>query len=619
MPVVRTLPPRPSLEYERKAAKALLRRLRAGNPDALARARAQEVALDRTAPATARLADAQFIIAREYGFASWPRLVHYFARVERQLLARQQIHGGRDSLERSVRSFLAEHGARSASAGRALAAYVPRFYGLRPDEALDTPITEDDARLAVARMYGASSWEVLLERAAWGQQQPGPWKDPWRDAASAMAAHDLTALEQIVSAHPELLRPTHQDVARARTLIAMAVGQEERHGIEAMRAVIEWLEARGFDRQHELNSRLCGIGGARMSARDVRDLIVRGADPNWVAPNGIPVLEHALLRYWNAEAVDALAPHTTPRDALWINAGLGDVDGVRRFLDRQGRPTDAARRLRPDFDAVGRPLASLPDPGDEELLVETLVVATLNERTEVLEEMAARGAPLDSLVYGMPLIYLAVGNGFVSAVECLVRCGADLDLRGRRPNQSARENARSLFESMPGDAGRRRIVALCGMDPDAILAERDARPTPRPALLPMTESALALAMDDAVRLGQPGVGAENLLIGLMRADAAPLHFLVVAGIDLARFRSELADRLRPVEDRVIARDLPMNADAQAAVDGAVAVATERREDVVNPLHLLLALTRFGEAPAVALLERYGADTAAMNVEIERSL
>ena len=40
----------------------------------------------------------------------------------------------------------------------------------------------------------------------------------------------------------------------------------------------------------------------------VRALIHQGADPNWVAPNGIPVLEHALLRYWNGAAVDVMHP-----------------------------------------------------------------------------------------------------------------------------------------------------------------------------------------------------------------------------------------------------------------------------------------------------------------------
>src|SRR5437763_8784130 len=45
-PALRALPARPSLEFERKEAKALLRRLRAGDPDAVARARVRHPRFD---------------------------------------------------------------------------------------------------------------------------------------------------------------------------------------------------------------------------------------------------------------------------------------------------------------------------------------------------------------------------------------------------------------------------------------------------------------------------------------------------------------------------------------------------------------------------------------------
>jgi len=51
----RDLPSQPSLEYLRKQAKDLLSELQQGNP-------------------ALQLADAQHALAREYGFASWPRL-----------------------------------------------------------------------------------------------------------------------------------------------------------------------------------------------------------------------------------------------------------------------------------------------------------------------------------------------------------------------------------------------------------------------------------------------------------------------------------------------------------------------------------------------------------------
>ena len=618
MPVVRPLPPRPSLEYDRKEARALLRRLRAGDPEAIARARASHPTLDLNAPARARLADAQLVVAREYGFASWPRLVRYFGDVERQQHSRRQLHGGRDAQDASVRSLLANHRLRRGRAGRILAAYVPRFYGMRVDDIFAATIGEDEARLAVARLHGAPSWQVLLERAA-GIPQPGAREDPLRAAAVAMGAGDVATLERVVVAHPELLHPTNQDVTRERTLIAAALQLEQRHGVAAMRPVMEWLVTHGFDRQHELNTRLCGHIG--MSADEVRDLLDRGADPMWVAPNGIPVLEHALLRYWSGEAVDVLAARATPRKALWIAAGLGDVAGVRGFLNRNGRPTAAARRLRPDFDAAGpAAMAPPPDPDDDEILVEAFLVAMLNGRTAVLEEMAARGTPVNSLLFDYPLICFAVGNGMTAAVECLVRCGADLDLRAADGEHSARELARELFEDAPADANRRRIVELCGMDPAVILSERDARPAPPPIRLPAFEEALALAGDDAARLGQRDIQPENLLIGLLRAGYPELELLAHAGqMDIARFRGELADRLGPSADRVEPRDLRMNADAERAVKAAIALATERRGDVVHGVHLFLALTRAAHGPATALLARYGANVATLNVELEKWL
>ena len=72
--VVRPLPALPSLEFERKQAKQLLREVRSGDPDALTRIRAQNRGLASAPPAEVRLADAQLAIAREYGFRSWPLL-----------------------------------------------------------------------------------------------------------------------------------------------------------------------------------------------------------------------------------------------------------------------------------------------------------------------------------------------------------------------------------------------------------------------------------------------------------------------------------------------------------------------------------------------------------------
>ncbi|HEU5097833.1 MAG TPA: HEAT repeat domain-containing protein [Roseiflexaceae bacterium] len=69
----RALPPNPDLDQLRYQAKDLLKASRSRDMQALLRI--EQVLPDRSG--AARLADAQLVIAREYGFASWPKLKHH--------------------------------------------------------------------------------------------------------------------------------------------------------------------------------------------------------------------------------------------------------------------------------------------------------------------------------------------------------------------------------------------------------------------------------------------------------------------------------------------------------------------------------------------------------------
>jgi hypothetical protein len=66
------LPNRPSLEQLRKQAKELLRQLRNGDLAAIDRLRKHKPNIS-----VLKLADAHFVLAREYGFESWSKLVHH--------------------------------------------------------------------------------------------------------------------------------------------------------------------------------------------------------------------------------------------------------------------------------------------------------------------------------------------------------------------------------------------------------------------------------------------------------------------------------------------------------------------------------------------------------------
>lgn len=67
----RELPAKPNLEYLKKQAKELLNDFQRGKHDAVERFR---TFASSVTPANAKLADAQHVIARDYGFASWPKL-----------------------------------------------------------------------------------------------------------------------------------------------------------------------------------------------------------------------------------------------------------------------------------------------------------------------------------------------------------------------------------------------------------------------------------------------------------------------------------------------------------------------------------------------------------------
>jgi hypothetical protein len=73
------LPKKPDLDHERKRAKELLKALRGGDRKAIARLRSHhprfaDLTPDALRAAHVKLSDAQLVMAREYGFPSWPSL-----------------------------------------------------------------------------------------------------------------------------------------------------------------------------------------------------------------------------------------------------------------------------------------------------------------------------------------------------------------------------------------------------------------------------------------------------------------------------------------------------------------------------------------------------------------
>ena len=99
--MVRQLPPRPSVEQFKKQAKSLLKHQRAADSEALARIREShprwESCRKQIAALPFTLADAQLVIASEYGFASWSKLQSHVKTLEAASATAERVAALRDA------------------------------------------------------------------------------------------------------------------------------------------------------------------------------------------------------------------------------------------------------------------------------------------------------------------------------------------------------------------------------------------------------------------------------------------------------------------------------------------------------------------------------------------
>ena len=631
---VRPLPSAPSLELERKHAKTLLKQLRVDDADAIARVRAAHAqALRDRSPNELRLADVQHVIAREYGFTSWPRLVEYFEELERHRNGARHNSSNYavDHLEGMARSTMRRHQQGDTIVARELAHFVPRFYGRPLPEILATPMTEDDARLVVAREHLRASWDELVERSSVSRAERERWTwegttTPEAEARRAIEAYDTEALGVLIDAHPELLTPSATDREWRRTLASLAVSSESKAKTVDARRVTEYLVSRGVDIQHELNERLLGfLHDMEHRAERVRWYLERGADPKWMPPNGITVLEHALVRYRDAEGVDLIVQRVRPPRALWIAAGIGDVAGVRRYIAGKGVLTPAGRINRPDLVAMGAFPPGLPpnhDADDREIMWEAFQIAGWNSRWATMDVLLDAGLPVDHAPIGWPLMLEAVGNMMLPLVEYLVRHGADLD-REWPVHGSARTLARSRVAMAhdPRTDAARRLLAVCNAGTiDELLAASDAKRQSPPPPEARTLRAMQLAADDAARQGQASVTTENIVVGILRLSGGLFaSFFKSLGVDMVDLRTSIGARLLPDVEPFIGQSCPADPGTEAAVRAAGDLADRRRRKSVGPLHLLSGIVSRRDDTGARLLIDAGLDEALIAERLDSSL
>jgi ankyrin repeat protein len=434
----RELPAHPSIEQYKKQAKDLARDCRLGDPHSLARMARNHprfhklsVAGQRSQPVS--LTDAQLVLAREYGFQSWPRFARH---IETDTLIRSLAdladpvsafievacvprHCGHASGTLELAEMILARYPRVAKANIYTAAIladedaVQSFLSRDPKSAtakggphewdalthlcfsrylrLDKTRSEAFVRTARALLdAGASAntgWVEIM-----GQPNPKPVRESVIYGASSVARHpELTQLLLDRGADPnDGETPYHLPESYDNAVLKLVMESGKLNS-----ASLSWMLVRKAD-WHDYEG--------------MKLVLEYGADPNLMTIFGNNALHHALRRDNRLAMIELLLDHgadpalTSNRDgksAVQIAARRGRGD-VLVLLDRRGMPLD--------LKGVDRLIAASAKAGRE-----TISSLTTSEPGLVKELLAIGGTLLAEFA----------GNGNAEGIRCLLDLGVD--------------------------------------------------------------------------------------------------------------------------------------------------------------------------------------------------
>lgn len=448
------LPERANLDQLKKQAKELLDDIRAQRPEALARVPTNE-------RADFALADAQRILAREYGFASWTKLKERVELSGPQLAARTLIvaalHGQADKVEAVLREY-----PRLSRASIQIAAALGDPAGvrdwLRHDAALATQASESQwtplLSACVGRVGGddAARAECVRQLLAAGANPNDYWTDKSAPGSNLPALYAATGINN----YPQT----------ARVLLAAGAnpndGESIYHAAEKNHvACLEALVAAGADISRRdaqwSNTPLYFLlghsprtGQAAIARQGICWLLDHGADPNVPAYEKAEVPLHlAINNDWDLELVAKLLdcgadPNARRADGLsaLVFAVSAGRDDVARLLRERGASDDT----RPEHRFLGACVGVRRDeaqrlladhPEWRQLLAPAIAPHLLRlakeDNAPAIALIAELGFGIDAKAEGGErALHWAAWHGRAAAARVLVAAGASLEERDGR-------------------------------------------------------------------------------------------------------------------------------------------------------------------------------------------
>ncbi|GAB3161102.1 ankyrin repeat domain-containing protein [Amycolatopsis stemonae] len=410
-----TLPAKPSLDQLRKRAKDL--------------ARAEGV----------KLTEAQFRIARDHGFPSWPKLQAYVRRVTE--------HG--DALQHPYHQDVEYYAERAL--GLLASAEDDTPGAKEPFERWGQPLTKDGALVVVAREHGFVSWRGLRDHVK-SLVDSG---EPFARAYRAVEARDAEQLERLLEEFPGLVTARGTN---GNDLLGMAGAT----GAERLSRV---LLAHGADPARGNVHGWTPLHQATYSNRArLVDVLLEAGAPVEVSARGDGGTPLVVALFWgHRRAAEKLAARSLAPGNLRVAAGLGHAGLLDEVL---GRPAAGAHR------GFYRPHSGFPkwQPTDDpaEVRDEAVAWAARNDRTDALRALAEHGADLDADVYRGTGLTWAAATGRLAAIRTLLDLGADVNRRGTFGGPGHGEHVTALhLAAQSGHLDAIRLLVEGGADLEA--------------------------------------------------------------------------------------------------------------------------------------------------------
>ena len=396
-----SLPQAPSLEYLRKQAKELLRAWRDGDAGVIKRIEA----IHPDPAESMKLAEAQLVIAREHGFASWPRLKAY---VERSV-----AHG--PDLQHAFRDDIDYYTGRASGLYASAADRTPG--ALAEFDRWQQPVTEAGAREVVAREHGMASWRAFRRHVSSLRKGPEPFTRAYR----AIEAHNVEGLRDELDRWPNLVSARGTN---GNDLLGMATANCNEQLVRLL------LERGAGPARRNVHGWTSLHQAAQIGMIPIARLLLEAGAPADVSARGdggTPLI--AALFWGKSDMAEMLAQHGVFPRNLRTAAGLGRIDLIQELVGADGSVTSEAGVQR-DFYRPHSGFPSWRSSGDpQEILDEALTWASRNDRVESISVLVGRGARVDVDVYRGTALAWAAACGCAGAVARLLELGADPSCR----------------------------------------------------------------------------------------------------------------------------------------------------------------------------------------------